>query len=59
MSLILVIITAALVDNVVLSQFYGLCPFLGVSKQVKTAAGMGCGHHLCRNGIVGNLFDSL
>ena len=41
MSLILVIITAALVDNVVLSQFYGLCPFLGVSKQVKTAAGMG------------------
>ena len=41
MNLILVIITAALVDNVVLSQFYGLCPFLGVSKQVKTAAGMG------------------
>jgi len=41
MELILVIITAALVDNVVLSQFYGLCPFLGVSKQVKTAAGMG------------------
>ena len=41
MNLILVIITAALVDNVILSQFYGLCPFLGVSKQVKTAAGMG------------------
>lgn len=41
MNLILVIITAALVNNVVLSQFYGLCPFLGVSKQLKTAAGMG------------------
>ena len=41
MNLILVIITAALVDNVVLSQYYGLCPFLGVSIQVKTAAGMG------------------
>lgn len=34
-------ITAALVNNVVLSQFLGLCPFLGVSKKVKTAAGMG------------------
>ena len=32
---------AALVNNVVLSQFLGLCPFLGVSKQVKTAASMG------------------
>ena len=32
---------AALVNNVVLSQFLGLCPFLGVSKKVKTAAGMG------------------
>lgn len=34
-------ITAALVNNVVLSQFLGLCPFLGVSKRVKTAGGMG------------------
>ena len=34
-------ITAALVNNVVLSQFLGLCPFLGVSKKIKTAAGMG------------------
>lgn len=34
-------ITAALVNNVVLSQFLGLCPFLGVSKKVNTAAGMG------------------
>lgn len=39
--MILILIGAALVNNVVLSQFYGLCPFLGVSKQIKTAAGMG------------------
>ena len=39
--MILVLVGAALVNNVVLSQFYGLCPFLGVSKQVKTAARMG------------------
>ena len=41
MTLILIAIGSALVNNVVLSQFLGLCPFLGVSKQVKTAAGMG------------------
>ena len=40
-ALILMIITAALVNNVVLSQFLGLCPFLGVSKKTSTAAGMG------------------
>ena len=39
--LILVLVGAALVNNVVLGQFLGLCPFLGVSKQVKTAASMG------------------
>ncbi len=39
--LLLVLIGSALVNNVVLSQFLGLCPFLGVSKQVKTAASMG------------------
>lgn len=39
--MILVLVGAALVNNVVLSQFYGLCPFLGVSKQIKTAASMG------------------
>lgn len=39
--LVLVLIGAALVNNVVLSQFLGLCPFLGVSKKVNTAAGMG------------------
>ncbi|MCD8009239.1 MAG: RnfABCDGE type electron transport complex subunit A [Lachnospiraceae bacterium] len=38
---ILVLLSAALVNNVILSQFLGLCPFLGVSKQVETAAGMG------------------
>ena len=39
--LILLIISAAIVNNVVLSQFLGLCPFLGVSKKVETAGGMG------------------
>ncbi len=39
--MMLVLVGAALVNNVVLSQFFGLCPFLGVSKQVKTAASMG------------------
>lgn len=40
-SLLILAIAAALVNNVVLSQFLGLCPFLGVSKKVKTAGGMG------------------
>ncbi len=40
-SLFLVLLTTALINNVVLSQFLGICPFLGVSKNVKTAAGMG------------------
>lgn len=39
--LLLLAIGSALVNNVVLSQFLGLCPFLGVSKKVETAAGMG------------------
>lgn len=39
--LLLVAIGSALVNNVVLSQFLGLCPFLGVSKKVETAGGMG------------------
>lgn len=39
--MIMIAIGAALVNNVVLSQFLGLCPFLGVSKKVDTAAGMG------------------
>ena len=37
----LILISSALINNVVLSQFLGLCPFLGVSKNTKTAAGMG------------------
>ncbi|MDE7044571.1 MAG: RnfABCDGE type electron transport complex subunit A [Acetatifactor sp.] len=36
-----ILISSSLVSNVVLSQFLGLCPFLGVSRKVKTAAGMG------------------
>ena len=40
-TLLLTLLPTALVNNVVLSQFLGLCPFLGVSKNVKTAAGMG------------------
>lgn len=40
-SLLLIAIGSALVNNVVLSQFLGLCPFLGVSKKVETSAGMG------------------
>lgn len=39
--LIKIAIGAAIINNVVLSQFLGLCPFLGVSKKIKTAAGMG------------------
>lgn len=39
--LIIIIVGSAFVNNVVLSQFLGLCPFLGVSKKANTAAGMG------------------
>ena len=39
--LLVILIGSSLVSNVVLSQFLGLCPFLGVSKKVKTAGGMG------------------
>ena len=41
LNLVVIAITSSLVSNVVLSQFLGLCPFLGVSKKIKTAAGMG------------------
>lgn len=41
MGLFTILFTAALVSNFVLSQFLGICPFLGVSKKVETAAGMG------------------
>ena len=39
--MVLLFIGSALVSNVVLSQFLGLCSFVGVSKKIKTAAGMG------------------
>jgi electron transport complex protein RnfA len=39
--LIDILIMSSLINNVVLSQFLGLCPFLGVSKKVSSAAGMG------------------
>jgi electron transport complex protein RnfA len=41
MEYILIIITAIFVNNVVLSQFLGICPFLGVSNKVSTSLGMG------------------
>ena len=40
-NLIIIAVGSALVSNVVLSQFLGICPFIGVSKKVDTAAGMG------------------
>ena len=40
-SLLMIVIGAALINNVVLSQFLGLCSFLGVSKQIKTSASLG------------------
>lgn len=39
--LLILLVSSSLVSNVVLSQFLGLCPFLGVSKKVNTAVGMG------------------
>lgn len=39
--MLILLVGSSLVSNVVLSQFLGLCPFLGVSKKIKTAAGMG------------------
>ena len=39
--LLMIAVGSALINNVVLSQFLGLCPFLGVSKKMSTAAGMG------------------
>lgn len=40
-TLFLVVLTTTLINNVVLSQFLGICSFIGVSKNIKTAAGMG------------------
>ena len=41
MSYIMIFIAAIFVNNIVLSQFLGICPFLGVSKKISTAIGMG------------------
>ena len=41
MAYFLIFISAIFVNNIVLSQFLGICPFLGVSKKISTAAGMG------------------
>lgn len=41
MEYIIIFIAAVFVNNIVLSQFLGICPFLGVSKKVETATGMG------------------
>jgi electron transport complex protein RnfA len=41
-SLILIVVSGALINNVVLNQFLGICSFLGVSKQMKASASLGC-----------------
>ena len=41
MSITMIFVSAVLVNNIVLSQFLGICPFLGVSKKISTAFGMG------------------
>ena len=42
MSYLMIFIAAIFVNNIVLSQFLGICPFLGVTKKISTALGMGC-----------------
>ena len=44
MEYILIFISAIFVNNIVLSQFLGICPFLGVSKKVETAMGLSLIH---------------
>lgn len=39
--LLIILVASSIVNNVVLSQFLGICPFLGVSKKIETAGGMG------------------
>ena len=41
MAYLMIFITAIFVNNIILSQFLGICPFLGVSKKISTAMGMG------------------
>ncbi len=40
-SMLALIITSAIFNNIILSQFLGICPFIGVSKTIETASGMG------------------
>ena len=47
MEYLLIFISAIFVNNIVLSQFLGICPFLGVSKKINTAAGMGAAEGPC------------
>ena len=53
MEYLLIFISAIFVNNIVLSQFLGICPFLGVSKKVDTAIGMGgeIGRASCRERV--------
>lgn len=46
MNYILLLLSIVLVNNVITSQFLGICPFLGVSKKVDTAAGMGAAGYI-------------
>ena len=41
MEYLLIFISAIFVNNIILSQFLGICPFLGVSRKIDTALGMG------------------
>ena len=49
----LLLIGAILVNNFVLVQFLGLCPFMGVSNKLESAMGMASGNHLCAHARVG------
>ena len=51
MEYILIFISAIFVNNIVLSQFLGICPFLGVSKKVETALGMSAAVCRCLRAI--------
>ena len=51
--LLLIAVSTAIVNNVVLSQFLGLCPFLGVSKKINTAAGLNIGQKLLDSVVSG------
>ena len=48
MEYILIFISAIFVNNIVLSQFLGICPFLGVSKKIDTSLGMSAPRWVCR-----------